>query len=37
VAFFEKNKKVSKRYRKRKKKNYLSEEEIIVDINRNCH
>jgi len=37
VAFFEKNKKVSKRYRKRKQKNYLSEEEIIVDINRNCH
>lgn len=37
VAFFENNKKVSKRYRKKKKKNYLSEEEIIVDINRNCH
>lgn len=37
VAFFEKNKKVSKRYRKRKQKNYLSEEEIIVDIKRNCH
>ena len=36
VAFFENNKKVSKRYRKKKKKNYLSEEEIIVDINRNC-
>ncbi len=36
VAFFEKNKKVSKRYRKRKKKNYLSEEEIIADIKRNC-
>jgi hypothetical protein len=37
VAFFEQNKKVSKRYRKRKQKNYLSEEEIIVDIKRNCH
>jgi hypothetical protein len=37
VAFFENNKKVSKRYRKKKKKNYLSEEEIIFDINRNCH
>jgi len=36
VTFFEKNKKVSKRYRKRKKKNYLSEEEIIADIKRNC-
>lgn len=36
VAFFENNKKVSKRYRKKKKKNYLSEEEIIVTINRNC-
>ena len=36
VVFFEKNKKVSKRYRKRKKKNYLSEEEIIADIKRNC-
>ena len=36
VAFFEKNTKVSKRYRKRKKKNYLSEEEIIADIKRNC-
>ena len=36
VAFFEKNKKVSKRYRKRKNKNYLSEEEIIADIKRNC-
>ena len=37
VVFFEKNNKVSKKYRKRKLKNYLSEEEIIVDINRNCH
>jgi hypothetical protein len=37
VAFFEKNNKVSKKYRKRKQKNYLSEEEIIVDIERNCH
>ena len=36
VAFFEKNTNVSKRYRKRKKKNYLSEEEIIADIKRNC-
>ena len=36
VVFFEKNEKVSKRYRKRKKKNYLSEEEIIADIKRNC-
>lgn len=36
VAFFEKNKKISKRYRKRKKKNYLSEQEIIADIKRNC-
>ena len=37
VAFFEKNNKVSKKYRKRKQKNYLSEAEIIVDIERNCH
>lgn len=36
VVFFEKNEKVSKRYRKRKKKNYLSEEEIIANIKRNC-
>ena len=34
VAFFEKNKKVSKRYRKRKKKNYLSEEEIIAEASK---
>lgn len=37
VAFFEKNNKVSKKYRKRKQKNYLSEAEIIVDIQRNCN
>ncbi|MAA57952.1 MAG: hypothetical protein CL855_05725 [Cryomorphaceae bacterium] len=37
VAFFEKNNKVSKKYRRRKQKNYLSEAEIIVDIERNCH
>jgi hypothetical protein len=37
VAFFEKHNKVSKKYRKRKQKNYLSEKEIIVDINSNCH
>lgn len=37
VAFFEKNNKVSKSYRKRKQKNYLSEAEIIVDIQRNCN
>ena len=36
VAFFEKHNKVSKKYRKRKQKNYLSEKEIIVDINSNC-
>ena len=36
VAFFEKHNKVSKKYRKRKQKNYLSEKEIIVDINNNC-
>ena len=36
VEFFEKNNKVSKRYCKRKKKNYLSEEEIIANIKRNC-
>ena len=37
VNFFEKNNKVSKKYRKRKQKNYLSEEEIIVDIEKNCN
>ena len=36
VAFFEKNEKVSKRYRKKKNKNYLSEEEIITAINKKC-
>lgn len=37
VAFFEKHNKVSKKYRKRKQKNYLSEKEIIVDIEKNCN
>ena len=37
VAFFEKNNKVSKKYHKRKQKNYLSEKEIIVDIEKNCN
>ena len=36
VNFFEKNNKVSKKYRKRKQKNYLSEAEIMLDIKRNC-
>ena len=34
--FFHKSKKVSKKYRKKNKKYYLSEEEIIADINKNC-
>ena len=36
VTFFEKHNKVSKKYRRRKQKNYLSKKEIIVDINGNC-
>ena len=34
--FFHRSKKVSKRYRKKNKKYYLSEEEIIADIKKNC-
>lgn len=34
--FFHRSKKVSKRYREKNKKYYLSEEEIIADIKRNC-
>jgi len=37
VSFFEKNNKTSKKYRKRKQKNYLSEAEIIVNIEKNCN
>ena len=36
VSFIEKNNKTSKKYRKRKQKNYLSEAEIMLDIKRNC-
>ena len=34
--FFHRSKKVSKRYREKNKKYYLSEKEIIADIKRNC-
>ena len=34
--FFHRSKKVSKKYRKKNKKYYLSEEEIIADIKKNC-
>ena len=34
--FFHKSKKVSKKYRKKNQKYYLSEEEIIADIKKNC-
>ena len=34
--FFHNSKKVSKKYRKKNKKYYLSEEEIIADMKKNC-
>jgi hypothetical protein len=36
VTFFQKNKHISKEYRDRKKKYYLSQEEIIAEIKLNC-
>ena len=36
VNFYHRNKKISRKYRKKKKGLYLSAEEIIVDINKNC-
>ncbi len=36
INFFHRNKKISRQYKKKKKDFYLSPEEIIVDINKNC-
>ena len=36
INFFHRNKKISKRYKKKKQDFYLSPKEIIVNINENC-
>jgi hypothetical protein len=37
VTFFHKNKRISREYRDKKKKYYLSPEEIIAEIRQNCN
>jgi hypothetical protein len=36
VTFFHKNKRISREYRDKKKKYYLSPEEIVAEIQQNC-
>jgi hypothetical protein len=37
VTFFNKNKRISREYREKKKKYYLSPEEIVAEIQQNCN